>query len=323
MERQRPRRAIPLNLPALALASHYPTLPHTANYIYALLYFLTKIRLDSRCRSYEEFAWLCAGPNQPLKPEAQKRYDIWLMNLVPHLRLVTDNEMDETCCATAYPGNLIAQNKPGVTSKMSIGMFWGGFWKTSLSSRPLLLRHKHLANTVIHELIHSITYAHSGQYWCEDKIQAKEKWFAQDEYVEAGVSWEQAVMGGELSFRKHKEELWLHEMDRREMVMCYKCADPRTNFPVDCTCKGQKGYDVWRIEAEEVMGEFEELLGERGVGSNSHSSCLPHLSTITVLLTTTSENTLLKLTAGDPSPSSQRTFSETAVSCLPSTDIDC
>lgn len=259
-------------LPALALASHYLTLPRTTNYIYAMLRCPTKIRLDSRNRSYEEFTWLCTDPNQPLKAVAQQTYDGWLMALVPHLRLFPDNSLPDSTCAMCWPdeelelssGNnepilasILPAHQPGWSSTMRINH------RTILEMDPrrasrdrLLLSWKDLANTLIHELIHAITYAHRGQYWFQGEWKAKEKWFAEDNYVESGFSWERHVMGGILN--KKGNQLRSCEIDRRHCVKCY--GDMRTSFPVDCTCVGQTGSLVCVIEAKDVMAELQNVL---------------------------------------------------------------
>lgn len=255
-------------LPALALASHYLTLPRTTNYIYALLWCPTKIKLDSRARSFEEFTWLCRNPDKPLRPEAQKRYDAWLMHLVPHLRLSVQADMADNCCATAYPDTRyrIAKSKPGVPSYIEVNrkfirMIEARLKPGTRSSRTLPLHWKHLATTLIHELIHSIVFAQSGMHKCEGREQAKEKWFAEDTYVEIGYSWEYAANGGLIHLSG--DELSLNEMDRKWSVFCYKCADPRVSFPVDCTCEGKKGGFIRQIKAKEVTDEFKDLLARR------------------------------------------------------------
>lgn len=202
-------------LPALALASNLLSEAPTTNYIYALLRCPTKIRLDNRNRSYEEFTWLCTDRSQPLGPEAQKTYDAWLLALVPHLQLSTDASIEESSCAHTVPEDLIylapGCDAVGVGSTMQISLpSIRAMDPKRTNAKLLLLRWKHLATTIVHELLHAIMYAHRGMFMIEGSWQAKEKWFAADDYVEVGFSWEQAVMGGISNFvsrnRRREEE---------------------------------------------------------------------------------------------------------------------
>lgn len=266
-------------LPALALASNLLSEAPTTNYIYALLRCPTKIRLDNRNRSYEEFTWLCTDPSQTLGPEAQKTYDAWLLALVPHLQLSTDARIEESSCAHTVPENLIflapGCDAVGVGSTMQISLHSiRALDPKRTNAKLLLLRWKHLATTIVHELLHAIMYAHRGMFMIEGSWQAKEKWFAADDYVEVGFSWEQAVMGGISNFvgtkrrrkekereegrSRRKEELLLHDMDQSGTVELYRSG--KTSFPVDIVREGQKGGVVGKIEPKEVLVELRDLI---------------------------------------------------------------